>query len=268
MAMLSSMSMFAQTQNLAPAAIAARAKAQNVREIPYESVPNLLKFPANLYLGEGIGVATNSKGHIFVYTRSQRSRLFEFDQKGNYVREIGEGLYGFVFDMMFSLQRNGCAVLRIRPGSPRSVGFHQSDRRIRGLPVVMKEVRCLVGLGRSVGISRADDQRPLRDRGEAKVLSCRQRACPHCEGTKDARVNRKEGIEEVLAGLLNVEIRWIESEALSPAGVVNALNAEDNEGLVRTRGMCPEAVNIPVAGSRLVIGDGNRQTGASRTDAG
>src|ERR1035438_2468493 len=44
---------------------------------------------------------------IFVYTRSQRSRLFEFDQKGNYVREIGEGLYGFVFDMMFSLQRNG-----------------------------------------------------------------------------------------------------------------------------------------------------------------
>jgi sugar lactone lactonase YvrE len=84
-------------QNLTPAALAARAKAQNVPEIPYESVPNLLKFPANLYLGEGIGVATNSKGHIFVYTRSQRTRLFEFDQKGNYIREIGEGLYGFVF---------------------------------------------------------------------------------------------------------------------------------------------------------------------------
>jgi sugar lactone lactonase YvrE len=84
-------------QNLTPAALAARAKAQNVPEIPYESVPNLLKLPPNLYLGEGIGVATNSKGHIFVYTRSQRTRLFEFDQKGNYVREIGEGLYGFVF---------------------------------------------------------------------------------------------------------------------------------------------------------------------------
>jgi hypothetical protein len=96
-AILSAMPMFAQTQNLTPAALAARAKAQNVPEIPYESVPNLLKFPPNLYLGEGIGVATNSKGHIFVYTRSQRTRLFEFDQKGNYVREIGEGLYGFVF---------------------------------------------------------------------------------------------------------------------------------------------------------------------------
>src|SRR5579862_8581888 len=80
-----------------PAQTKARAKAQNVPEIPYESVPNFLKLPPNLYLGEGIGVATNSKGHIFVYTRSQATRLLEFDQKGNYVREIGEGLYGFVF---------------------------------------------------------------------------------------------------------------------------------------------------------------------------
>jgi hypothetical protein len=84
-------------QSLTPGALAAKAKAQNVREIAYESVPNLLKMPANLYLGEGIGVATNSKGNIFVYTRSQRTRLFEFDSKGNYIREIGEGLYGFVF---------------------------------------------------------------------------------------------------------------------------------------------------------------------------
>lgn len=74
-----------------------KAKAQNVPEIPYDSAPNFLKLPPNLYLGEGIGVATNSKGHIFVYTRSQNTRLFEFDQTGKYVREIGEGLYGFAF---------------------------------------------------------------------------------------------------------------------------------------------------------------------------
>ncbi len=76
---------------------AEKAKATNVPEIPYDSVPNLLKLPANLYLGEAMGVATNSKGHIFVYTRSADTRLFEFDQKGNYVREIGEGNYGFEF---------------------------------------------------------------------------------------------------------------------------------------------------------------------------
>jgi hypothetical protein len=76
---------------------ATKAKAQNVPEIPYESVPNFLKFPPGLYLGEAMGVATNSKGHIFVYTRSANTRLFEFDQNGKYVREIGEGNYGFEF---------------------------------------------------------------------------------------------------------------------------------------------------------------------------
>ena len=93
LALLFAAPLFAQT----PAQVNARAKAQNVPEIPFESVPNFLKFPANLYMGEGIGVATNSKGHVFVYTRSQETRLFEFDQKGNFVREIGEGLYGFAF---------------------------------------------------------------------------------------------------------------------------------------------------------------------------
>src|ERR1700674_2038985 len=74
-----------------------KATVQNVPEIPYESVRNFLRLPANLYLGEAIGVATNSKGHVFVYTRSANTRLFEFDQNGKYVREIGEGLYGFEF---------------------------------------------------------------------------------------------------------------------------------------------------------------------------
>ncbi len=45
----------------------AKATAQNVPEVPYESVPSFLKPPAGLYLGEAIGVATNSKGHVFVW---------------------------------------------------------------------------------------------------------------------------------------------------------------------------------------------------------
>ena len=74
-----------------------RAKAQNVPEIPFTSVPNFFKMPTDVYLGEGIGIARNSKGHIFIYTRRDDSRLLEFDQNGNYVREIGQGLYGFEF---------------------------------------------------------------------------------------------------------------------------------------------------------------------------
>jgi hypothetical protein len=73
------------------------AQEKTVPEIPYESVPSLLKLPNDLYLGEAAGVAVNSKGHIFVYTRSSQTRLFEFDAKGNFVHEIGKGLYGFSF---------------------------------------------------------------------------------------------------------------------------------------------------------------------------
>ena len=88
---------FAQAPALTRAQQAAKAKAENVPEIPFETVPNFLKLPAGLYLGEGIGVATNSKGHVFVYTRSQDTRLFEFDKTGAFIKEIGEGLYGFQF---------------------------------------------------------------------------------------------------------------------------------------------------------------------------
>jgi sugar lactone lactonase YvrE len=81
-------------------------------EISYDANADLLKFPENIHLGEAAGVATNSKGHIFVYSRtgaahatvgSSRtfykagSRLFEFDQAGKFVREIGQGVYGFNF---------------------------------------------------------------------------------------------------------------------------------------------------------------------------
>jgi hypothetical protein len=71
-----------------------KALAENVPTIPHEPVEGFIKLPDGLYFGEGIGVATNSQGHVFVYTRSGDTRLFEFDANGNYVREIGAGLYG------------------------------------------------------------------------------------------------------------------------------------------------------------------------------
>src|SRR5215470_11750823 len=74
-----------------------KATVQNVPEIPYTSVPNFLKMPAGETLGEAIGIATNSKGHVFVYHRSANTRLWEFDKNGVFVKEIGKGYYGFEF---------------------------------------------------------------------------------------------------------------------------------------------------------------------------
>ncbi|HEX5279860.1 MAG TPA: peptidyl-alpha-hydroxyglycine alpha-amidating lyase family protein [Micropepsaceae bacterium] len=74
-----------------------QATATNVPQIPFTSSGNFLKPPPGEYLGESVAVATNSKGHIFVYMRSANTRLWEFDQTGNFVREIGKGYYGFLF---------------------------------------------------------------------------------------------------------------------------------------------------------------------------
>ena len=81
----------------APLSAQTKATAENVPTIPHTSVPNFFKLPADLYFGEGIGIATNSKGHVFVYHRSGDTRLFEFDPNGTFVKEWGVGLYGIEF---------------------------------------------------------------------------------------------------------------------------------------------------------------------------
>jgi hypothetical protein len=91
-------------------ALGASLAAQTVPEIAFDTNADLLKLPESTHFGEVAGVATNSKGHIFVYTRSGAShatlgtsrtfykggsRLFQFDPAGKFVREIGVGVYGF-----------------------------------------------------------------------------------------------------------------------------------------------------------------------------
>jgi hypothetical protein len=90
-------------------------------------------------VGEAAGVATNSKGNIYVYTRAGGSfasmgasrtfthggaRLFEFDRTGGFVREIGQGVYGFLFaqavrvyaqDNIWVVDRGSNMVIKFNP---------------------------------------------------------------------------------------------------------------------------------------------------------
>src|SRR5882724_2113180 len=78
---------------------------QNVPELAFDSVPNFPTLPKGMNLGEVPGVAVNSKGHVFVFTRSNSAngpayapaaaQLFEFSANGDYLREIGKGLYAW-----------------------------------------------------------------------------------------------------------------------------------------------------------------------------
>jgi DNA-binding beta-propeller fold protein YncE len=88
------------------AALAAQAELEkNTPQIPYDAV-SLPLMPAGHTIGETVGVAINSKKHLFVYTRSgnvgpargaQAAELFEFDEKGAFVKEWGQNAYGFSF---------------------------------------------------------------------------------------------------------------------------------------------------------------------------
>lgn len=96
---------------VAAAAFAAGASlfAQSVPELNYDANADFLTLPS---YGEVAGVATNSRGHVFVYARTGHavatlgdertfyhggSRLFQFDQTGKFVKEIGQGTYEINF---------------------------------------------------------------------------------------------------------------------------------------------------------------------------
>src|SRR4051812_45413662 len=86
--------------------LAASALAQEVPQIRFDSTPDPLKLPENMYFGELTGVAVNSKGHVFALSRGNTSgpayaaaatQLLEFDPQGKFIREIGKNLYAWSY---------------------------------------------------------------------------------------------------------------------------------------------------------------------------
>ncbi|MBV9481520.1 MAG: 6-bladed beta-propeller [Acidobacteria bacterium] len=87
-------------------AVAAFSQQVAVPEIPYSSVPDFLKLPSDMYLGEAAGVAVNSHKHIFIFSRgnttgpaygARGAQLLEFNPDGTFVREIGHNLYAWSY---------------------------------------------------------------------------------------------------------------------------------------------------------------------------
>src|SRR5437764_797382 len=92
--------------------LASLAAAQTIQ---FDSVPNPLKLPPDLHFGEMAGVAVNSKGHVFAFSRggttgpafgAAAAQLFEFDRNGTFVREIGRGLYALSYAHAVRIDRD------------------------------------------------------------------------------------------------------------------------------------------------------------------
>ena len=110
---------------------------QTAPEIPFESVPEFFKLPPDMNFGEVSGVAVNSKGHIFVFTRSNSAsgpayapsaaQLLEFGPKGEFIREIGKGLYAWSFAHSVRTDRDD-NIWAIDKGSDMIVKFSEAGR--------------------------------------------------------------------------------------------------------------------------------------------
>ena len=97
-------------------------KAQIAPEIPFKAVDShWFKMPPeehnwNIDFGEVAAVTDNDQGHVFVLNRNDvrgnvyggnATQVLEFDEKGNFVREIGHNMYGFAYGHGIRVDKNG-----------------------------------------------------------------------------------------------------------------------------------------------------------------
>jgi hypothetical protein len=92
---------------------------------------------AGLNFGEVSGVAVNSKGHVFVFTRSNSAhgpayaptaaQLLEFGPKGELIREIGKDLYGWSFAHTVRIDKND-NIWAVDKGSDMIIKFDPTGR--------------------------------------------------------------------------------------------------------------------------------------------
>src|SRR6478736_7493145 len=131
---------------------------QTTPQIPYDAV-SLPLMPTGHTIGETVGVALNSKKHLFVYTRSGNAgpargataaELFEFDETGKYVKEWGQNAYGFSYahairfdkdDNLFVIDEGSNMVMKFNPQGLVTMVLGRKDEAVDYLERFLEEGR-------------------------------------------------------------------------------------------------------------------------------
>src|SRR5262245_420234 len=84
----------AQTRGAAAGGPAPFTPPPGAAELQYDATAGIVKLPPDVgTLGEVVGVARNSKGDFFIYTRAEKTHLYQFDRTGKFMRELAKGGY-------------------------------------------------------------------------------------------------------------------------------------------------------------------------------
>src|SRR6188768_432487 len=148
------------------AACAAPALAQTA-DIAFDTNVDLISLPA---YGEVAGVATNSKGDIYVYARTGHafatlgdertfyhggSRLFQFDKTGKFVKEIGQGVYAINFAQQVRVDPQD-NIWIVDAGSNQIVKFDADGRFVMVLGRKPENIPLRAGPGVSATVADAE----------------------------------------------------------------------------------------------------------------
>ena len=130
---LAAVVLFASTAPL----LAGQQKQSSAPDIPFDSVPDFFKLPEGMNFGEVPGVAVDSKGRIYVFSRSgsahgpafgpTAAQLLEFGPRGEFIREIGKDLYGWAFAHSVRIDKDD-NIWAIDKGSDMIIKFNQAGR--------------------------------------------------------------------------------------------------------------------------------------------
>src|SRR3954470_7413667 len=149
------------------AVVGASLAAQGVQELRYDAVADALSLPS---YGEVAGVATNSRGHVFVYARTGHavatlgdertfyhggSRLFEFDQARKFVKEIGQGVYAINFAQQVRIDPQD-NIWIVDAGSNQIVKFDADGRYLMVLGRKPENIPLRAGPGVSATVADAE----------------------------------------------------------------------------------------------------------------
>ena len=242
--------------------------AQPAPDIGYDANVDLISLPA---YGEVAGVATNSKGHIYVYARTGHavatlgdertfyhggSRLFQFDPAGKFVREVGQGTYSMNFAQQVRVDPQD-NVWAVDSGSNMIMKFDSQGRMLQVFGRRPEAINVRPGPGVP---ARVVDDPPAVVLPPPTVPPTGTARPPEGEGVRGQSFNRPSDVAFDSAGNAYVADGWGTNNRVSKFGKDgNYVESWGRTGSSRGQFKELRGIAVDAAGNVYVADAGNRR---------